>query len=177
MLLNYHIGRLVLVSLCVGDLVRLGLGSTRVAGFSKNKTSDVVTQQHSRNLLMMDILMSETCWVHKKYNKMASDIKLVFYSSVDQSFGASWLGGSNRRVLLKGPHELLWTCGKGSHGCLAVRAPSGARDVYTRVTHHILSEVLSFLGFKILFRNCGPRNHGLEVLWWALTITWSSGHV
>jgi len=32
MLLNYHIGRFVLVSLCVGDLVRLGLGSIRVAG-------------------------------------------------------------------------------------------------------------------------------------------------
>jgi len=30
---------------------------------------------------MMDILMSETCWAHKKWNKTASDIKLVFYSS------------------------------------------------------------------------------------------------
>ena len=30
---------------------------------------------------MMDILMSETCWIHKKWNKIASDIKLVFYSS------------------------------------------------------------------------------------------------
>ena len=30
---------------------------------------------------MMDILMSETCWVHKKWNKIASDIKLVFHSS------------------------------------------------------------------------------------------------
>ena len=30
---------------------------------------------------MMDILMSETCWAHKKWNKIASDIKLVFYSS------------------------------------------------------------------------------------------------
>jgi len=28
----------------------------------------------------MDILMSETCWAHKKWNKIASDIKLVFYS-------------------------------------------------------------------------------------------------
>jgi len=27
------------------------------------------------------ILMSETCWEHKKWNKIASDIKLVFYSS------------------------------------------------------------------------------------------------
>ena len=31
MLLNYHIGRFVLVSLCLGDLVRLVLGSIRVA--------------------------------------------------------------------------------------------------------------------------------------------------
>jgi len=38
-------------------------------------------QQHSHKLLMVDILMSETCWVHKKWNKIASDIKLVFYSS------------------------------------------------------------------------------------------------
>ena len=32
MLLNYHNGRFVLVSLYVGDLVRLGLGSIRVEG-------------------------------------------------------------------------------------------------------------------------------------------------
>jgi len=30
--------------------------------------------------LVMDIFMSKTCWVHKKWNKIASDIKLVFYS-------------------------------------------------------------------------------------------------
>jgi len=41
----------------------------------------VVIQQNSRKLLMMDILMSETCRAHKKWNKIASDIKLVFYSS------------------------------------------------------------------------------------------------
>ena len=41
----------------------------------------VVIQQHSRKLLMMDILMSEMCWVHKKCNKITRDIKLVFYSS------------------------------------------------------------------------------------------------
>ena len=34
MLLNYHIGRLVLSSLCVGDLVRLVLGGVRFAGWS-----------------------------------------------------------------------------------------------------------------------------------------------
>jgi len=31
-LLNYHIGRFVLGSLCVGDLMRLGLSGVRVAG-------------------------------------------------------------------------------------------------------------------------------------------------
>jgi len=48
---------------------------------TENKTTDVVIQQHSRKLLMMDILIPETCWVRKKWNKIASDIKLVFYSS------------------------------------------------------------------------------------------------
>jgi len=36
MLLNYLIGRFVLVSLFVGDLVRLGLSSIRFAGFPKH---------------------------------------------------------------------------------------------------------------------------------------------
>ena len=48
---------------------------------TKNNTTNVVIQQISRKLLMMDTLMSETCWTHKKWNKIASDIKLVFYSS------------------------------------------------------------------------------------------------
>ena len=49
---------------------------------TENKTTDVVIQQHSRKLLMMDILMFETCWAHKKWNKITSDIKLVFHSSM-----------------------------------------------------------------------------------------------
>jgi len=40
-LLNYHIGRFVLDSLCVGDLVRLGLNSVR------GIVTDVVIQQYS----------------------------------------------------------------------------------------------------------------------------------
>jgi len=48
---------------------------------TKNITTNVLIQQNSRKLLMMDILMSETYWVHKKWNKIAIDIKLVFYSS------------------------------------------------------------------------------------------------
>jgi len=48
---------------------------------TKNNTTNVVIQQNSRKLLMMDILMYETCWAHKKWNKIASDKNLVFYSS------------------------------------------------------------------------------------------------
>ena len=48
---------------------------------TKNNTTNLIIQQNSRKLLMMDILMSETCWAHKKWNKIASDIKLVLYSS------------------------------------------------------------------------------------------------
>jgi len=47
---------------------------------------------------MIDILMSETCWAHNKWNKIASDIKLVFYSSTFkytlynvQWYKTSWL--------------------------------------------------------------------------------------
>ena len=32
-------------------------------------------------LLMMDILMIKTCWVHKKLNKIANDVKFFFYAS------------------------------------------------------------------------------------------------
>jgi len=42
---------------------------------TENKTSEVVIQQHGRKLLMMDVLMSKTYRVHKKGNKIASDIK------------------------------------------------------------------------------------------------------
>jgi len=51
---------------------------------TKNNKINVVIQQNSRMLLMMDILTSETCWAHKKLNKIASDIKLVFYSTITQ---------------------------------------------------------------------------------------------
>ena len=47
---------------------------------TKNNTTNVVIRQNSRKLLMVDILMSETCWAHKKWNKISSNIKLVFYS-------------------------------------------------------------------------------------------------
>jgi len=59
---------------------------------TKNNTTNVAIQQNSRKLLMIDILMSETCWAHKKWNKIAIDIKFIFYSSTLSSvveFGES----------------------------------------------------------------------------------------
>jgi len=38
---------------------------------TKNNTTNVVIQQNSRKLLMMDILMSEICWAHKKLQASA----------------------------------------------------------------------------------------------------------
>jgi len=76
-LLNYHIGRFVLGSLCVEDLVRVvsvlqaeacntETNQTQPHQISnthrtKKNTTNVVMQQSSRKLLMMNILMSETC--------------------------------------------------------------------------------------------------------------------
>ena len=56
-------------------------------------TTDVVIHQHSRKLLKMDILMTETCWAHNKWNKIASDIKLVFHLS---SIWWIWLSSDSR---------------------------------------------------------------------------------
>jgi len=86
MLLNYHIGCIVLGLLCVGVRVRFMLGwypgcrlkhnsasagspDTTLAELHcnsntqqpKNNTANVVVQQHSRKLLKIDILMPETC--------------------------------------------------------------------------------------------------------------------
>ena len=100
LLLNYHIGRLVLSSLCVGDLVRLVLGGVRFAGFSlqnenhqyqpqqisntqrtENKTTDVVIQQQSQAPDDGYINVRNMSSTYKMWNKIASDIRLVFHSS------------------------------------------------------------------------------------------------
>ena len=57
MLLNYPIGRLALSSLCVGDLVRLGLSGARVTCFSSGFTVD------SRNILEI------SSWILHPYGK------------------------------------------------------------------------------------------------------------
>ena len=79
--MNYHIGRLVLSSLCVGSLVRLVLGGVRFAGFSlQNEGNSSIlpalkfhpaatrepdglcgNQRYRRELLMIGIMVPETC--------------------------------------------------------------------------------------------------------------------
>ena len=73
--------RLLGASACNTDTTPTQLRRNSNTHRTKNNTTNVVIQQISCKLLMMDILMSETCWAHKKWNKIASDIKLVFYSS------------------------------------------------------------------------------------------------
>ena len=98
---------------CVLELLlRLVFGGFRFAGWSRNKssntqrtenkTTDVVIHEHSRKLLKIDILMSETCWAHNKWNKIESDIKLVFHSSTIHYISAMCSvitgGGTNTSV-------------------------------------------------------------------------------
>ena len=68
---------------------------------TEKKTTDVVIHQHSRKLLKMDTLMSETCWAHNKWNKIASDIKLVFHSSIIiwDSFTSSGITDYHKRLV------------------------------------------------------------------------------
>ena len=81
MLMSYHTGRPVLSSLCVGAFVAVGIwwcsfcrlqpakrtppntnrNKSSNTQRTENRTTDVVTHQHSRKLLKMDVLMSETC--------------------------------------------------------------------------------------------------------------------
>ena len=85
MLMNYHIGRLVLSSLRVGVFAAAGMWWCLFCRLklvlqaakrtppntscskdpntqqTENEATDVVIHQHSRKLLKVDILMSETC--------------------------------------------------------------------------------------------------------------------
>ena len=84
--------------LCVGALVWLVLSSARVAGRSTTV-----------------LLMSETCWAHKKWNKATSDIKLVFHSSTITMMQSP----INIRLSIDIYHNKSDKCEiLGYHGCL-----------------------------------------------------------
>ena len=78
---NINISIIICVSACKTSTTQNQPHQISNTQRTENKTTNVVIQQHSRKLLMMDILMSKTCWAHKKWNKIASDVKLVFQSS------------------------------------------------------------------------------------------------
>ena len=61
---------------CVGVTLWFGWGG--VVSYLSNTTHEI-TQRISRKLLRMDVLTSETCWA---WNKIASDIKLVYLYSI-----------------------------------------------------------------------------------------------
>ena len=68
MLLNCHIGCIVLGLLCVGVWVWFGWGGSAgvVSGLPaeaqlKNETANIVVQQHRRILLKMGVLIPEAC--------------------------------------------------------------------------------------------------------------------
>ena len=79
---------------------------------TENTTTDVFIQQQSRKLLMMVILMSKTCWAHKKWNKIDSDIKLVFYSSTSlqhcETVQANYVGLSGFRGFVYKNLNVKW---------------------------------------------------------------------
>jgi len=89
--------------------------------WTENPTTDVVIQQQSRKLLMMGIVMSKTCWAHKKLNKIASESKFVFYSSNCshwfKSKGRLYLWINNCFALMKTTSNVLkyrWLVLKGT---------------------------------------------------------------
>jgi len=66
-LMNYHIGRLVLSSLCVGALVWLVLGGVRFAGFSL---------QNEHHTLQNDTDSYCVNWLHEDTQKEGETVKL-----------------------------------------------------------------------------------------------------
>ena len=59
---------------------------------NQEHTTNVVIQHNSRKLLMIDILMSETCWGHKKWNKNSKwhQVTLLF-SAINTINALQWL--------------------------------------------------------------------------------------
>jgi len=63
---QYEVVSMLQSSACNTDTTQIQLHQISNTQRTKNKTTNVIIQQHSHKVLMMDILMSETCGVHKK---------------------------------------------------------------------------------------------------------------
>ena len=104
---------------------------------TENKMTDVVIHKHSRKLLKMDILMSETCWAHNKWNKIASDIKLVFHSSTM----AMMHGPINNIYIYTHTHTHTHLC---IHTC-------NTQNVFTIIIHYRADSQSEHLNVFLLF--------------------------
>ena len=122
---------------------------------TKNNTTNVVIQLNSRKLLMMDILMSETCWAHKKWNKIASDIKLVFYSST-----ITMMHGPINIRLLKNVYRqiiafLHWSTNTNKDAKILVTYSSATEGSYI-ILWMTLSLILLHVTLIVVLRICFP---------------------
>ena len=75
--------------------MRLGWSSVRAAAYiltapnlqptaNQERNDHCGNQHYSRELLMKDIVVPETCRAYKKYNKIISGIQLVFILQLSQ---------------------------------------------------------------------------------------------
>jgi len=105
---------------------------------------------------MMDILMSEVCWAHKKWNKITSDIKLFFYSSTLCTFANVILRFVVAVLMLYTVNDgKNWLCGKKTLRLFASLSFLGiACFVFTWVQRTEYDTENVFLGFKQLTK-CG----------------------
>ena len=88
--MNYHIGRLVLSLLCVGDLVRLILGGVRFAGCSlRNEHHQIPAatklelHPYMRCILYcaVNILVPRLCYENGSINVECSNIRCLLHKS------------------------------------------------------------------------------------------------
>jgi len=116
----------------------------------------IIRRLHIRNvrnkLLMMDISMSETCWAHKKWNKMESGIKLVFYSSnitmMHGPINIRFISSCSRLLVLSLPLPVPWGDGDvcctpgGRNKWLSPRTRRFPQmwELYTSSDHQLNSE-------------------------------------
>ena len=93
-------------------------------------TADQCGNQHyNRELLMMGIVLPETCWAYKKYNKIISGILLVFILQLSQ-----WC--TVQQTLKKTADSCLVIC------CLQ-QCKQEKESVYFKITYRCLEPYVS----------------------------------
>ena len=72
-------------------------------------TTNVVIRQKSRKLLVMDILMSETCWAHKKWYKNSKWHQVgILFSPITTMHGPINIRLSNVFLFMSVPDKNFW---------------------------------------------------------------------